>query len=85
MLRINRELAIHVSNHTAVKVSLLVPKGACNHEEKNGITVVEAKRRFAFNRLVWLSSPPKDHVRTSLLAMVKNFITDSSQFPNNLL
>ena len=90
MLRINRELAIHVSNHTAVKVSLLVPKGACNHEEKNearayGITVVEAKRRAAFDRLVWLSSPPKDHVRTSLLAMVKNFITDSSQFPNNLL
>ena len=67
MLTINRELAIHLSNHTAGKVSLLVPKGACNHEEKNEadtykITVVEAKRRFAFNRLVLLSSPPKDNV-----------------------
>ena len=49
------------------KVSLLVPKGACNHDEKTeadtyGITVVDAKRRFAFNRLVWLSSPHKDNV-----------------------
>ena len=73
LLTINIELAIHLSNHSAVKVSLLVPKGAGNHEEKNeadGITVVEAKRRFAFHRLVWLSSPPKDHVMTSLLAMV---------------
>ena len=64
---INRELAIHLSNHSAVKVSLLVPEGACNCKEKNeahtyGITIVEAKRRAAFDRLVWLSSPPKDHV-----------------------
>ena len=64
---INRELAIHLSNHSAVKVSVLVPEGACNYEEKNealtyGITVVEAKRRAAFDRLIWLSSPPKDHV-----------------------
>ena len=64
---INRELAIHLSNHSAVKVSLLVPKGGCNFEEIReahtyGITVVEAKRRAAFDRLDWLSSPPKDHV-----------------------
>ena len=31
---LNRELAIHLSNHSAVKVSLLVPEGACNYEEK---------------------------------------------------
>ena len=53
---INRELAIHLSNHSAVKVSLLVPEGSCNYEEKNeahtyGITIVETKRRAAFDRL----------------------------------
>ena len=31
---INRELAIHLSNHSAVEISLLVPAGACNAEEK---------------------------------------------------
>ena len=90
---INRELAIHLSNHSAVKVSLLVPEGACNHEEKNealtyGITVVEAKRRAAFDRLVWLSSPPKDHVMDVVvghgvkLGRQVQFIRDSTQFPN---
>ena len=90
---INRELAIHLSNHSAVKVSLLVPEGACNHEEKNealtyGITIVEAKRRAAFDRLVWLSSPPKDHVMDVVvghgvkLGRQVQFIRDSAQFPN---
>ena len=90
---INRELAIHLSNHSAVKVSLLVPEGACNHEEKNealtyGITVVEAKRRAAFDRLVWLTSPPKDHVMDIVvghgvkLGRQVQFIRDSAQFPN---
>ena len=59
---INRELAIHLSNHSAVKVSLLVPEGACNFEEITeahtyGITIVEAKRLAAFDRLDWLSFP----------------------------
>ena len=63
---INRELAIHLSSHSAVEVSLLVPERACSYEEKNeahtyGITVVEAKRRAAFDSLDWLSFPPKDH------------------------
>ena len=90
---INRELAIHLSNRSAVKVSLLVPEGACNYEEKNealtyGITVVEAKRRAAFDRLVWLSSPPKDHVMDIVvghgvkLGRQVQFIRDSAQFPN---
>ena len=89
----NRELAIHLSNHSAVKVSLLVPEGACNYEEKNeahtyGITIVEAKRRAAFDRLVWLSSPPKDHVMDIIVGHGVNlgrqvqFIQDSAQFPN---
>ena len=76
-----------------MKVSLLVPKGACNHEEKNeavtyGITVVEAKRRFAFNRLVWLSSPPNDHVMDVIvghdvkLGRQVQFFRGSAQFPN---
>ena len=76
-----------------MKVSLLVPEGACNHEEKNealtyGITVVEAKRRAAFDRLVWLSSPPKDHVMDIVvghgvkLGRQVQFIRDSAQFPN---
>ena len=30
---INRELAIHLSSYSAVKISLLVPEGACNTEE----------------------------------------------------
>ena len=90
---INRELAIHLSNHSAVKVSLLVPEGACNYEEKNealtyGITIVEAKRRAAFDRLVWLTSPPKDHVMDIVvghgvkLGRQVQFIRDSAQFPN---
>ena len=76
-----------------MNVSLLVPEGACNYEEKNealtyGITVVEAKRRAAFDRLVWLSSPPKDHVMDIVvghgvkLGRQVQFIRDSAQFPN---
>ena len=90
---INRELAIHLSNHSAVRVSLLVPEGACNDEEKNeahtyGITVVEAQRRAAFDRLDWLSSPPKDHSMDIVvghgveLGRQVQFIRDSAQFPN---
>ena len=64
---INRELAINLSNHSAVKVSLLVPEGACNFEEITeahtyGITIVEAKRLAAFDRLDWLSFPPHEHL-----------------------
>ena len=63
---INRELAIHLSNHSAVKISLLVPEGACDTEEIReahgyGITIVEAKERAAYDRLDWLSIPPQDH------------------------
>ena len=90
---INRELAIHLSNHSAVKISLLVPEGACNTEEIReadgyGITIVEAKERAAFDRLDWLSSPPQDHVMDIVvghgvkLGRQVQFIRDPARFPN---
>ena len=90
---INRELAIHLSNHSAVKVSLLVPDEACKPEEIReaagyGITIVEAKERTAYDRLDWLISPPKDHVMDIVvghgvkLGRQVQFIRDSAQFPN---
>ena len=90
---INRELAIHLSNHSTVKVSLLVPEGACNNEEKNeahtyGITIVETKRRAAFDRLDWLSFPPHEHLMDIVvghgvkLGRQIQVIRDSARFPN---
>ena len=74
-------------------VSLLVPEGACNHEDKNeassyGITVVEAKRRAAFDRPVLLNSPPTGHVMDVVvghgvkLGRQVQLIRDSARFPN---
>ena len=90
---INRELAIHLSNHSAVKVSLLVPEGACNFEEITeahtyGITIVEAKRLAAFDRLDWLSFPPHEHLMDVVvghgvkLGRQIQVIRDSAQFSN---
>ena len=90
---INRELAIHLSNHSAVKVSLLVPEGACNYEEKIeahtcGVTIVEAKRLAAFDRLYWLSFPPHEHFMNVVvghgvkLGRQVQVIRDSPQFSN---
>ena len=90
---INRELAIHLSNHPAVKVSLLVPQGACNYEERSeahtyGISVVEAKRIVAFDRRDWLSFPPHHHLMDIVvghgvkLGRQVQIIRDSSQFSN---
>ena len=88
---INRELAIHLSNHPAVKVSLLVPEGACNCEERSeahtyGISVVEAKRIVAFDPRDWLSFPPHQHLMDIVvghgvkLGRQVQIIRDSSQF-----
>ena len=60
----NRELAIHLAEYPEVDVSLLVPEGACTGEEKidaqsYNITVVDAKKRPAYDPLDWLISPPK--------------------------
>ena len=76
-----------------MNVSLLVPEGACNYEEKNealtyGITVVEAKRRAAFDRLDWLSFPPHEHLMDIVvghgvkLGRQIQLIRDSARFPN---
>ena len=76
-----------------MKISLLVPEGACNTEEIReadgyGITIVEAKERTAYDRLDWLSIPPQDHFMDIVvghgvkLGRQVQFIRDSAQFPN---
>ena len=62
---LNRELAIHLAKQPKLDVFFLVPEGACTDVHKkaaqsNGITVVEAKERPAYDRLDWLSFPPQD-------------------------
>ena len=63
---LNRELAIHLSQIQNTKVSLLVPEGACNDEDKNdaegfGISILDAKECIAVEPLLWLSNPPQGH------------------------
>ena len=63
---LNREFAIHLAQHTNVRVSLLVPEGACNDRDKReaqsfDINVVEAKQRPGCDPLVWLGIPPEGH------------------------
>ena len=76
-----------------MKVSLLVPEGACSNEEIReadgyGITIVEAKERAAYDRLDWLNIPPKDHFMDIVvghgvtLGRQVQFIKDSPQFSN---
>ena len=62
---LNRELAIYLSKHPKVEVTLLVPEGVCKDNEKReagsyGITIVEAKEQTGYDPLDWLISPPKD-------------------------
>ena len=63
---LNRELAIHLSQIQNVRVSLLVPQGACNDEDKRearsfGISILDARECGGLDPLVWLSHPPQDH------------------------
>ena len=63
---LNRELAIHLAQMKNVKVSLLVPEGACNDEDKReaegfDISILDAKKCVALEPLLWLSNPPLDH------------------------
>ena len=63
---LNRELAINLSQIQNVRVSLLVPEGACNDEDKTeakslGVSVLDAKKCVGLDPLVWLSNPPQDH------------------------
>ena len=62
---LNRELAIYLSKHPKVEVTLLIPEGVCKDNEKReagsyGITIVEAKEQTGYDPLDWLISPPKD-------------------------
>ena len=63
---LNRELAIHLAQIQNVRVSLLVPEGACNEEDKReacsfGISILDAKKCVGVEPLLWLSNPPQDH------------------------
>ena len=63
---LNREFAIHLAQQTNVRVSLLVPEGACNDRDKReaqtfNINVVEAKQRLGYEPLDWLGFPPEGH------------------------
>ena len=63
---LNRELAIHLSQIQNVRVSVLVPEGACNDEDKRearsfGISILDAGKCVGFEPLHWLSNPPQDH------------------------
>ena len=63
---LNREFAIHLAQQTNVRVSLLVPEGACNDRDKReaqsfDINVVEAKQRPGYEPLDWLGIPPEGH------------------------
>ncbi|XP_044176148.1 uncharacterized protein LOC114963310 isoform X4 [Acropora millepora] len=62
----NRELAIHLAQIQNVRVSLFVPEGACNDEDKRearsfSISILDAGRCFGVDPLVWLTNPPQDH------------------------
>ena len=88
----NRELAIHLSQHPEVEVSLLVPEGACQDKteaQSYGIIVVDAKARAGFKEpLDWLSFPPREHRidviigHSVKLGRQGQVIRDSAQQPN---
>ena len=64
---LNRELAIYLSKHPKVEVTLLVPEGVCKDEEKREagsyeIAIVEAKEQTGYDPLEWLNFPPTDLV-----------------------
>ena len=63
---LNRELAIHLAQMKNVRISLFVPEGACNDEDKKeartfGINILEAEKCRTFDPLFWLTYPPQDH------------------------
>ena len=63
---VNRELAIHLSEMQNVRVSLLVPEGACNDEDLREaddfkIRILAARKCMGLDPLVWLTCPPQGH------------------------
>ncbi|XP_067023513.1 uncharacterized protein [Acropora muricata] len=90
---LNRELAIQLAQQTNVKVSLLVPEGACNDRDKREaqrfyVNVVEAKQRPGCEPLDWLGIPPEGHRMDVVighgvkLGRQVHFIKRDQQFPN---
>ncbi|XP_068685204.1 uncharacterized protein [Montipora foliosa] len=63
----NREFAIQLSQLPHVRVSLLVPEGACTDEDKReaqtfGISILDARKQLGFSEpLDWLGFPPQEH------------------------
>ena len=60
---LNREMAIHLAEQPKVKLTFLVPEGACTDVHKkaaqsNGITVVEAEKLPGYEPVDWLICPP---------------------------
>ena len=60
---LNRELAIHLAKILNVRVSLLVPEGACNDEDKSeatsfGISILEAEKCVGLDPFL---NPPQGH------------------------
>ena len=90
---LNREFAIHLAQQTNVRVSLLVPEGACNDRDKReaqsfDISVVEAKQRPGCEPLGWLGIPPEGHKMDVVvghgvkLGWQVQFIKNAPQFQN---
>ena len=90
---LNRELAIHLSQMLNVRVSLLVPEGACTDEDKSearrfGISILDARKRVGVEPLLWLSNPPRDHKIDVIvghgvtLGCQVQFIKEHTQFQN---
>ena len=90
---LNRELAIHLAQIQNVRVSLLVPEGACNDEDKRearsfGISILEARKCVGVDPLLWLNNPPQDHKIDVIvghdvkLGCQVQFIKEHTQFQN---
>ena len=90
---LNREFAIHLAQQTNVRVSLLVPEGACNDRDKReaqtfDINVVEAKQLPGCEPLNWLGIPPEGHRMDVVvghgvrLGWQVHFIKNAPQFGN---
>ena len=90
---LNRELAIHLAQIQNVRVSLLVPEGACSDEDKReaesfGISILDAKKCVGVEPLLWLGNPPQDHKIDVIvghgvkLGCQVQFIKEHTQFQN---
>ena len=90
---LNRELAIHLAQIQNVRVSLLVPEGACDDEDKReamsfGISILDAKKCIGVEPLLWLTNPPPDHKIDVIfghgvkLGCQVQYIKRSAQFQN---